>query len=50
MMYQILPRYDYIFHNEEMEMFLKTLSGIKQNKMMLNGFKSLFDTELSIYD
>ncbi len=45
MMYQILPRYDYIFHNEEMEMFLKTLSGIKQNKLMLNGFKSLFDTD-----
>ena len=45
MIYQILPKHDYIFHYEEMEMFLKTLSGMKKNYSLVQNLKSMFDAD-----
>lgn len=43
MIYQILPKHDYIFHYEEMEMFLKT--GMKKNYSLVQNLKSMFDAD-----
>ena len=42
MIYQILPKHDYIFHYEEMEMFLKTM---KKNYSLVQNLKSMFDAD-----
>lgn len=43
MLYQILPRYDYRFQPESMQMFLKTLSGQGKKETFFSKLHKLFD-------
>ena len=51
MIFQILPRYDYNFQQDNMMMFLKTLTSIKIHSSFFDGIKKLFQKqELGVLD
>lgn len=42
-LYRILPKYDFSFNENEMKLFLSTLSSVKKKKLKFKGFTSLID-------